>query len=391
MRIGVAGAGTMGTGIVQVAAMAGHEVLLYDSRPDALVAARGTLSSALNRLAQKGKITDAESTAVFGRIYFLEHLTGMRDAGLVIEAIIEELGAKRDLFASLESICAPDTVLATNTSSLSVTALAGACSSPHRVIGIHFFNPAPLMQLVEVVPAIQTDDTVTQSVMQLVSSWGKTVVRAGDTPGFIVNRIARPYYSEALKIYEERSLHGIPDGEAGLRVIDDAMTLAGFRMGPFALMDFIGNDVNYAVTRSLWEACYYEPRYTPATLQRQLVEAGWLGKKTGRGYYRYDTEAGTITVPDLPDTRRYIAERIITMLLHEAADAVLKGIASPADIDLAMSRGVNYPIELLREIDRRGSATVVDTMDRLYEEYHDPRYRCTPLLRKFAREQRTFY
>jgi 3-hydroxybutyryl-CoA dehydrogenase len=168
------------------------------------------------------------------------------------------------------------------------------------------------------------------------------------------------------------------------------MTDAGFRMGPFALMDFIGNDVNYAVTRSIWEACYYEPRYMPSQLQRQLVEAGWLGKKSGRGYYQYNTaEASSGSI--YTDVKKQIQERIITMLKHEAADAVLRGIASPTDIDLAMTKGANYPIELLREVDMGGADSVVNTMDRLFDEYHDPRYRCSPLLRKYARENKKFY
>jgi 3-hydroxybutyryl-CoA dehydrogenase len=174
-------------------------------------------------------------------------------------------------------------------------------------------------------------------------------------------------------------------------MIDKAMTNAGFRMGPFTLMDFIGNDVNYAVTKSVWEACYGEPRYTPSIIQRQLVEAGWLGKKSGRGYYHH-TDAGAAPDVEVPtELGKNIAERIITMLMHEAADAVLKGVADPADIDKAMTTGVNYPMELLLELDRRGVGSVIDTMDRLYTEYHDPRYRCSPILRQFARTQKTFH
>ncbi len=390
-RIGIIGAGTMGAGIAQVAAMAGHEVLLYDSRPEALTKARDSILNVLNRLAEKGKITDQQAKAIFGRIYFLESLLGMREAGLVIEAIIEDFQAKKEVFQALEAICPIETILATNTSSLSVTSIAGFCEHPQRVIGIHFFNPAPLMKLVEIVPALQTDRAVTTHVNTLISSWEKTTVQADDTPGFIVNRIARPFYSEALKVYEERLLHAIPDGVAGFRLIDEAMTDAGFRMGPFTLMDFIGNDVNYAVTKSVWEACYFEPRYAPSSLQHHLVEAGWLGKKSGRGYYRYDIEDTEEKPPMHDDYKTHIAERILTMLMHEAADAVLKHVASPKDIDLAMTQGVNYPIELLKEVDLRGAISIVETMDRLYDEYHDPRYRCSPILRKYAREGKLFY
>lgn len=391
LKIGVVGAGTMGSGIAQVAAMAGHEVLLFDSRPEAIVTARDNLLRILNRLAEKQVITDQDAKSIFGRIYFLETMQGLRDTGLIIEAIIEDLRIKQEVFQTLETICSGSTILATNTSSLSVTSLAGACKAPERVIGIHFFNPPALMKLVEIVPALQTDPAITKDVMQLITSWNKTTVLAGDTPGFIVNRVARPYYSEALKIYEERMLYQIPEGIAGFRLIDDAMTSVGFPMGPFALMDFIGNDVNYAVTKSVWEACYYEPRYTPNALQRKLVEAGWLGKKSGRGYYRYDIHEQYPSHDAYAEVKKDIAERILTMLMHEAADAVLKGVASPQDIDLAMRKGVNYPIDLLKEIDRRGAASIVDTMDRLYAEYHDPRYRCTPILRKYTRERITFY
>jgi 3-hydroxybutyryl-CoA dehydrogenase len=247
------------------------------------------------------------------------------------------------------------------------------------------------MKLVEIVPALQTDSDVLKTITSLISGWGKITVKAGDTPGFIVNRVARPFYSEALKLYEERILYGIPDGAPGFRMIDKAMTTAGFRMGPFTLMDFIGNDVNYAVTKSVWEACYGEPRYTPSIIQRQLVEAGWLGKKSGRGYYQY-TDTGSIPEVDVPDELgNNIAERIVTMLMHEAADAVLKGVADASDIDKAMTTGVNYPMELLRELDRRGVGSVIETMDRLYAEYHDPRYRCSPILRQLARTQQTFH
>src|SRR5690606_3765824 len=209
MKIGVVGAGTMGTGIAQVAAMAGHEVLLFDTRTDAIENARNVLRNMLTRLAEKGRIDDREAQAIFGRMYFLDSMTGLGQTGLVIEAVVEDAEVKRAVFDQLEHLCPAETILATNTSSLSVTSIAGKCSRPERVIGIHFFNPAPLMALVEVVPALQTSQSIIREVVQLLDSWGKTVVIAGDSPGFIVNRIARPFYSEALKIYEERALHGI--------------------------------------------------------------------------------------------------------------------------------------------------------------------------------------
>ncbi len=390
-KIGVVGAGTMGTGIAQVAAMAGHEVMLFDSRPEAITAARDQLLKILNRLAEKGKITDQQAKQVFGRIYFLESLNGLKDADVIIEAIVEDLDVKRHVFQTLEELCPIDTILATNTSSLSVTSLAGFCKRPDRVIGIHFFNPAPLMKLVEIVPALQTSTNVTDVCVDLINNWGKTTVLAGDTPGFIVNRVARPYYSEALKIYEERQLHGIPDGPEGFQLIDDAMTAIGFRMGPFTLMDFIGNDVNYAVTTSVWTACHFEPRYTPDLFQHRLVDAGWLGRKSGRGYYDYTNADTAVKYADSPELMHEIADRVLTMLMHEAADAVLRHVATPQDIDLAMTTGVNYPLALLREIDRRGAGTIVASMDKLFAESRDPRYRCTPLLRRYAHERKQFY
>ena len=391
MSIGIVGAGTMGTGIAQVAATAGHEVLLYDSQSSAVISARDNLERILNRLAEKQKISDKEAKAIFGRVYFLESISGMQKAGLIIEAIVENLEVKRQIFKTLEDIADPKAILATNTSSLSITSIAGGCRNPNRIVGVHFFNPAPLMKLVEVIPALQSDSNTWQNAKQLIELWGKTTVVADDTPGFIVNRIARPFYSEALKIYEERVLHDIPDGPPGFQMIDEAMTRIGFPMGPFALMDFIGNDVNYAVTKSVWEACHYEPRYAPSVIQRRHVEAGWFGKKSGRGFYNYHVEPEALQSSEHSELLHHIGERILIMLVHEAADAVLKGVASAHDIDLAMRTGVNYPIELLREADRRGANAIVETMDRLYYEYHDARYRCTPILRKYAREQKLFY
>lgn len=382
--IGILGAGSMGTGIAQVAAMAGHEVMLFDTNGEALTKASANLQKALNRLAEKGQIDDANAKAIFGRIYLVDSLKTFAACELVIEAIIEDLEIKKSVFFELEGIVSGQCILATNTSSLSVASIAAACKNPSRVIGIHFFNPAPLMQLVEIIPAIQTNTDTTEKSRKLIDSWGKLTVLAKDTPGFIVNRVARPFYGEALRIYEE--------GFADFATIDWAMTeLGGFRMGPFTLMDYIGNDVNYTVTETVFKAFFYDPRYKPAFTQKRLAEAGYLGRKTGKGYYDYAEGA----VPPRPDKNKELGEnicwRILVMLINEAADALYLNIASRNDIDLAMTKGVNYPKGLLKWADEKGIRHCVETMDRLHNEYLEDRYRCSPLLRKMAREEKTFY
>jgi 3-hydroxybutyryl-CoA dehydrogenase len=384
MKIGILGAGSMGAGIAQVAATAGHEVIIYDNNPVALQRAQENLLTTLNKLTIKGKLDDRTAKAVFGRIYFLENLLALAECGLIIEAIVEDLGVKKAVFEQLGDIVSKDCMLATNTSSLPVTAIASASVGAERVLGIHFFNPASLMQLVEIIPAIQTSEEVVQRARSLMESWDKIVVLAKDTPGFIVNRIARPYYGEAMRILEE--------GIADIATIDWAMTeLGGFRMGPFSLMDFIGHDVNYAVTESVFQAFYFEPRYRPSFSQKKLVEAGWLGRKTGRGFYNY---AEGIHKPEPVRDELLgltILRRILVMLINEAADALYLNIASRDDIDLAMTKGVNYPKGLLQWADETGIKACVSMMDDLYQHYHEDRYRCSPLLRRMARERKRFY
>jgi 3-hydroxybutyryl-CoA dehydrogenase len=382
-RVAVIGAGAMGRGIGQVAAMAGLEVILYDALEEARVKARDAILESLNKLSSKGKLTPEEVTSVFGRIYFVENLDGIAESDLVIEAIIEDEAAKKDLFATIEPIVGDSTIIATNTSSLSVTGLAQALKQPQRCIGIHFFNPPLLMQLVEVIPALQTSPEVVDQVKHQVGLWGKHVVIAKDTPGFIVNRIARPYYGEAMRIAEEQL--------ATPAEIDQAMkTFGQFRMGPFELMDFIGHDVNAAVTRSVWTAMHFDPRYKPSLLQGNLVKAGWLGRKSGRGFFQYTADAAPVNA-DINDYHKFIFDRILAMLINEAADALYLGIASRDDIDTAMTLGVNYPKGLLKWADETGLAACVRLLDDLYHTYHEERYRCSPLLRKMAATHQTFY
>ncbi|MFE9737590.1 3-hydroxyacyl-CoA dehydrogenase [Streptomyces sp. NPDC006477] len=278
--VAVVGTGTMGQGIAQVALVAGHPVRLYDSARGRAVEAVAALTARLDRLVEKGRLDATAREAAVGRLHAAEELDELADAALVIEAIVELLPVKQQLFADLEKVVGDETVLATNTSSLSVTAIAGGLRLPGRFVGLHFFNPAPLLPLVEVVSGFATDADVATRAYATVKGWGKTPVRCADTPGFIVNRVARPFYAEALRLYEE--------GVADPATIDAALRdCGGFRMGPFELTDLIGQDVNEAVTRSVWESFHQDPKFTPSLAQRRLVESGRLGRKTGQGWFSY--------------------------------------------------------------------------------------------------------
>jgi len=384
MNVGIIGGGTMGSGIAQVAATAGCKVKLYDTNQAALDKAKAALEKILLGLIEKGRIDSEEKIRIQSNISYVDSLKALADSNLTIEAIIENLDIKQKVFSKLESYVADDCIIASNTSSLSIASIAASLEKPERCIGIHFFNPAPLMKLVEVIPAIQTSNSVLEKSIQMISDWKKVVAVAKDTPGFIVNRVARPFYGESLRIYEE--------GIADFATIDWSLkTIGGFRMGPFELMDFIGNDVNYTVTETVFTAFYFDPRYKPAFTQKRFSEAGYLGRKSGKGYYDYSE--GAIKPAPIEDSTlaQKIFNRVIVMLINEAADALFLNIASAEDIDNAMTKGVNYPKGLLAWADEIGIDLCVEALDRLYDEYHEDRYRCSPLLRKMNREHKTFF
>ncbi len=382
--IGIIGSGTMGSGIAQVAATHGWEVKLFDTRQEALDMSKEKLGAILARLIEKGRMDEAQKSDIQSKIDYVSSIQDFTDCDLIIEAIIEDLEIKKKVFKEVESIVSADCIIASNTSSLSIASLASSCTKSERFIGIHFFNPVPLMKLVEIIPAVQTSPFTKKKAKEIIDSWGKLTVIAKDTPGFIVNKVARPFYSEALRIAEE--------GIADYATIDWAMKeIGGFRMGPFELMDFIGNDVNYAVTESVFAAFYYDPRYKPAFTQKRLSEAGFLGRKSGRGYYDY-AEGTDSTEPNKDEALgKQIVDRIIALLIDEAADAVMYGVASRDDVDTAMTKGVNYPKGLLAWADEIGINEVVNRLDDLFDHYHDPRYRCCGLLRSMAEEKKTFY
>ncbi len=489
IKIAVIGAGAMGSGIAQVAAQAGHFVYLHDQQADAAEKGKAAIAAILQKRVNQGKMQQSDLDSLLNRIHPISNLEDLADAGLVIEAIVENLDIKRKLFADLEILCGASVILATNTSSLSITSLAAQLKRPERLLGMHFFNPAPLMALVEVISGLATDGNLAKVVHATATAWGKKPVFATSTPGFIVNRVARPFYAESLRLIQEQV--------ADAATLDALLREAGsFRMGPFELMDLIGHDVNYAVTESVFSAYYGDFRYQPSLIQKALVEAGRLGRKTGHGFYSYTNEserpspisepqqniteqsiiiegelgaasglikrfnnagftiiqrpgAGVIhygkatlaltdgrmaterlTTNNLPelvlfdlakdyqkatrlaitaaqqtsvsavrdatallqktgfsvslvaDTPGLVVMRTLAMLANEAADAVLQGVASADDVDLAMCAGVNYPQGPLSWCDSLGKGIIWQVLTNLQTSYGEDRYRPSLLLRR---------
>ena len=383
MKVSVIGAGTMGVGIAQIAATNGYEVCLFDAFDGAIKNAQQQLTNILNRLVEKEKITETKKIEILAKINFSKDLKDIKGSGLVIEAIIEDLKIKQKLFSDIEKLVDEKCIIASNTSSLSIASIGSACKKAERVIGIHFFNPAPLMPLVEIIPAVQTSEETLKSAKAMIDSWGKVTVVVKDTPGFIVNRVARPFYGESLRIYEE--------GIADFATIDWALKeIGGFKMGPFELMDYIGNDINYTVTETVFTSFYFDQRYKPSFTQKRMMEAGFLGRKSGRGYYDYSLE----NLPKANEDRelgKKILWRVLSMLINEAADALFLKIASREAIDLAMTKGVNYPKGLLAWADEIGINNVLKQLEDLQKEYGEDRYRPSPLLKNMVKENKTFY
>jgi 3-hydroxybutyryl-CoA dehydrogenase len=382
--IGVIGSGAMGSGIAQVAATYGHTVLIYDSNSEALDRSKKNLESGLTKLVEKQKINEDKKNSIIANTSYVQSLADLKNADLIIEAIVEKLDIKQQVFVELEKLVNPNCVIASNTSSLSITSIASACQNPERVMGIHFFNPATLMPLVEIIPGVATNATIIKPIKQLIDSWGKVTVITKDTPGFIVNRVARPFYSEALRIADEQL--------ADYATIDWAMKeFGGFKMGPFELMDLIGHDVNYVVTETVWQQFYFDPRFKPSLTQKRLLEAKFLGKKNGRGFYDY-REGASLPQPNKDEKLgKMIFNRVIAMLINEAADTLYLGIAKKEDIDLAMTKGVNYPKGLLKWADEIGISQIAGQLQELYNTYEEDRYRTCVLLKQMHSSKTTFY
>ncbi|MFL9835058.1 3-hydroxyacyl-CoA dehydrogenase NAD-binding domain-containing protein [Chryseobacterium terrae] len=374
-NVGIIGAGTMGIGIAQVAATNGCKVLVYDANAKQVEMATVGLEKILTKLVDKQKISSEKMVEILANISIATELKDFKDCELIIEAIIENKDIKTKVFTELEKHVSESCVIGSNTSSISITSLGAELQKPERFIGIHFFNPAPLMPLVEVIPSLLTEKSLAEKIYNLMKDWGKTPVIAKDIPGFIVNRIARPYYGEGLRIVEENI--------ATVEQVDDAMkTLGNFKMGPFELMDLIGVDVNFSVTKTVYNEYFYDPKYKPSLLQQRMSEAKLHGKKTGKGFYDYSENAQNPVAKKDDSLYQQIFLRIISMLINEAVEAKRLGVASDEDLELAMQKGVNYPKGLLAWGKEIGYAKISETLQNLYEEYQEERYRQSPLLCK---------
>ena len=376
--VGVLGAGTMGAGIAQVAAEAGLEVLLHDPVAGATERAMARIEGFIDRKVEKGQLGPDEAAAANGRIAAVDNLDALAAADVVVEAIPEDLELKRRAFAALDA-ASGTAILATNTSSLSVAAIASATERPERVAGMHFFNPVPLMALIEVIPGPATEASVTEALTHLTRRLGKTPVVAADTPGFIVNRIQRALYLEAFRIFEA--------GDASVTAIDEAIRAAGFRLGPFELADVVGTDVNLAAGQSIFEGFDRHPRFRPADVQRRVVEAGRLGRKSGAGYYDYAADGSRgapwseLAGPAAGLAPGIVQQRVLAAVVNEAASALADGVASADDIDTAMKLASNWPDGPIAWGDRIGPSAVVATLDELASSEPDGRYAVAPLLR----------
>ncbi|MGZ4744434.1 MAG: 3-hydroxyacyl-CoA dehydrogenase NAD-binding domain-containing protein [Oryzihumus sp.] len=380
--VAVVGAGAMGSGIAQVAAQAGHPVHLVDAVDGAAAAARDRLAATLQRLADRGKTTQDHAASATANLHVVDRPADLPACTLVIEAVREDLADKRALFAELAAHQPADTLLATNTSSLDVSAIAAGLDHPGRVLGLHFFNPPPLMRLVEVVHGEATDEDTLARATELVRAWGKTPVRCTSTPGFIVNRVARPFYGEAQRMVEA--------GVANPATIDLALREhAGFRMGPMELTDLIGQDVNLAVGTSVWEQTGRDPRYEPTGYQRRLVAEGRLGRKSGRGVFRYDASGQPLdAAPDEALAHQLATGPVVTnpvartvaMLVNEALDLVDRGEATAEDVDTAMRLGTNYPKGPVAWGHEVGLDVIADQLRELDAAFPGGRYRLSPAL-----------
>ncbi|HEY2056441.1 MAG TPA: 3-hydroxyacyl-CoA dehydrogenase NAD-binding domain-containing protein [Solirubrobacterales bacterium] len=372
-RVGVLGAGTMGAGIAQLCARAGIETLLCDANPDALATGLGRIESSLARAVERGRSTEAEAAEIRARVRPAASVSELAGIELAIEAVPEIVDLKADLLSALAGLPG-EPILASNTSSISIATLAEKSGAPERVLGLHFFNPPIAMPLVELVATPRTDRTAVGRARALAERLGKQVVDVLDGPGFLVNRCARPFYAESLRMVE--------DGFAEPWEIDRVcVEMGGFPLGPFELMDVVGVDVGLAVTRSMWEQSFGEPRWRPSPIQVAQVAAGRLGRKTGGGFY--DEGASWRDRPAAsPDHAATILDRIVANLVNEAAFALAAGIASPADLERAMVVGLNHPKGPEAWEQEWTRERIVQILDQLWDTEHDPRYRVSPRLRR---------